>query len=109
MVSSSMPNTMSPRIPTSSATSSASTRSASSEVGALAVIRTLSPSMPLARKAMVAWPDASSSSIRPASSSARPDSLWPQVRSVRLRMTACTPARRCRSGSTVPETISCIS
>ncbi len=37
--------------------------------------------------------------------SASPDSVWPQVRSTRLRITARTPARRCRSGITLAPTI----
>ncbi len=47
--------------------------------------------------------------MRSASISARPDSDWPQVRRVRLRITELKPARRARSGSTVPVTISFIS
>ena len=38
-----------------------------------------------------------------------PDSLKPQLRSTRLRMTADWPDRRRRSGSTVPVNISFIS
>ena len=82
---------------------------ASAESAPLAVIRTLMPSMPLARNASVGLPASSNSSMRPASISARPDSLWPHVRSTRLSMVALTPARRCRSPSTVPFIISRIS
>ena len=92
-----------------SATSAPRTASASSAVAALAVTRTLSPSMPLARKAMVACPRRSSSSTRSASISAIPDSEWPHVRRVRLRITPVSPARRRSSGMTVPATISFIS
>ena len=94
------------RTSTSSASSSAATAAASAP---LAVIRTLRPSPPEARNASVAVPVRSSSSMRSASSSARPDSDSPQVRRVRLPMTAPTPARRCRSGRTVPVIISFIS
>ena len=65
--------------------------------------------MPLARKASVGLPIASSSSMRPASSSARRDSLCPQVRSTRERMTRVKPARRVRSGRIVACIIWCIS
>ena len=65
--------------------------------------------MPLARKAMVASPVSSRRRISGSSSSARPDSEWPQVRSVRLRITCLAPARACRSGSTHSLTIFCIS
>ena len=58
--------------------------------------------MPLARNAIVAPPSRSSRSNSPCSFSARPDSLSPHVRSVRDLMTDVMPARRSRSGSTVP-------
>ena len=104
-----MPNTISPSSGRSSASSAARIASALASSAAFAVMRTLMPSMPLAWKASVGLPSTSSSSMRGASSSARPDSVWPQVRSTRLRITALTPARRCRSGSTVPRSIVCIS
>ncbi len=75
----------------------------------LAVTRTLMPSMPLALNAIVGLPMRSSSAMRSVSISSMPDSLRPQVRSVRLRMTADWPERRRRSGMTVPETIIFIS
>ena len=67
--------------------------------------------MPLARNASVGAvaPAVSSSAMCGASFSARPDSLSPQVRSVRDRMTGSVPARRARSGRIAPRTISCIS
>ena len=67
--------------------------------------------MPLARNASVGapGPPASRSTMWSASFSARPDSLSPQVRSVRDRITATVPARWARSGRMAPVTISCIS
>ena len=109
MVSSSAPNTASPITARALASTPESTRPAVSSSAALAVMRTLRPSMPLARKAMVASPVASRRPISGASSSARPDSEWPQVRSVRLRITLRSPARACRSGSTHSLTILFIS
>ena len=47
--------------------------------------------------------------MRSATISAMPDSLAPQVRSTRLRMTAVWPMRRRRSGRMVPANISRIS
>ena len=72
-------------------------------------MRTLMPSMPLAWKAMVGLPSLSSSPMRVATISAMPDSLTPQVRSTRLRITAVWPVRRRRSGRMVPLNISRIS
>ena len=43
--------------------------------------------------------------MRSARISASPDSLCPQVRSTRLRITAAPPERFRRSGSTVPSII----
>ncbi len=51
---------------------------------------------------MVAWPVSSRWSRRSPSISAIPDSEWPQVRRVRLRITPVSPARRRSSGITVP-------
>ena len=88
---------------------------ACARVGACAVIRTLIPSMPEARKASVTEPprsNASSASIRPCSASASPDSLAPQVRSTRLTMTFSSPAaamRARRSGRMPRSNISAIS
>ncbi len=86
-------------------------RAASSSSSALTVIRTLRPSIPLAKKASVGAPGPapSSSVMWSASRSARPDSLSPQVRSVRDRMTATVPARRARSGRIAPAMMICIS
>ena len=105
LVCPSAPNTIPPRTARRRASSAASTMSAAASSPAFAVMRTLMPSIPLARNARVGLPSASSSAIRGASISASPDSLWPQVRSTRLPMIALTPARRCRSGSTVPSII----
>ena len=105
MVWSSTPNTMGPTMLRTRASSSASRVSASVSLAALAVIRTFRPSMPLARKASVGPPSVSRRSISSARSSASPDSDWPHVRSVRDRMTLAIPARRFRSGRTVPSTI----
>ena len=65
--------------------------------------------MPEARKAMVHSPVSSKRSISSCSFSANPDSESPQVRSVRLLITAVIPARALRSGSTHSPTICCIS
>ena len=57
-------------------------------------------------------PAASSAAIRGASSSARPDSLIPHVRTTRLTITdasPCSAIRRRRSGSTARVNISYIS
>ena len=69
-------------------------------------MRTLMPSMPLARKAIVGlvW-----TSTRAEIISARVDSATPHVRKVRLMITACSPDRCWRSGITALSTISCIS
>ena len=96
-------------MPRSSVSSSSSTCTTASSLSALAVTRTLSPSMPLARKAMVARPLRSSASRRSPQSSPRRASDVPQVRRVRLRMTEETPARRFRSGMTVPSSMMRIS
>ena len=109
MVWSSMPNTMSPTMARTRASPSASRASAWASVAALAVRRTFKPSMPLAKKAMVAPPSLSMRSISLARSSASPDSDRPHVRKVRDRMTLEMPARRLRSGRMVPSTIWCIS
>ena len=86
-------------------------RAAASSEAALTVMRTFNPSMPLARKASVGAPGPAESreTMWSASFSASPDSLSPHVRRVRERITATVPARRARSGSTAPETISCSS
>ena len=72
-------------------------------------MRTLMPSMPLARNAIVGLPTVSSASTRGPTISASVDSAVPHVRSVRLRMTEVSPDRRFRSGSTTAPTIACIS
>ena len=109
IVSSSVPNTMSPIRCRRRLSSSSRIETASASLAAFAVIRTFRPSKPLARKAIVAVPASSRRRISSSSCSARPDSDWPQVRSVRLRMTALIPARSARSGSTPSSTICFIS
>ena len=64
------------------------------------------PSMPRARNAIVGF---SCVSTRSAIISASPDSDWPHVFSDRLTITAASPERASRSGSTWSFTISCIS
>ena len=95
---SSRPKTASPSTPRMIFSSVSSSLKAVASSSHLAVTRTLMPSMPLALKAMVGLPDLSSSAMRPVSISSMPDSLNPQVRNVRLRMTADWPERRRRSG-----------
>ena len=73
---------------------------------AFAVTRTLMPSMPLARKAIVGF---DCESTRAAIISASVDSATPHVRNTRLKITACSPDRARRSGMTARSTISCIS
>ena len=60
------------------------------------------PSIPLAWNASVACPVSSSASMRSPSSSARPDSLSPQVLSTRERIMRLSPIRALRSGRMVP-------
>ena len=79
---------------------------AASISAALAVSRTLIPSIPDARKAMVGFV---CRSTRWPMSSARVDSAVPHVRSMRLTITDRGPARRCRSGTTARSTMSRIS
>ena len=93
IVSSSTPNTISPSNSRKSVSSLANMSNAAASSLAFAVIRTLIPSMPLAKKASVGLPILSNWSIRSARTSARPDSLFPQVRSTRLRMTVRSPDR----------------
>ncbi len=110
MVSSSTPNTTSPSSRRSTSSSASRAITASAAVASFTVTRTLMPSMPDARNAMVGapgWP--SSSSRRGASCSARADSARPQVRSTRLRMVARCSERSTRSGSTARSTMSAIS
>ena len=109
MVWSSTPNTTGPTISRTRASSSASNSATSASSAPLAVMRTLRPSMPLARNARVGPPSASRRSISPASTSARPDSERPHVRSTLERITASAPALWRRSGSTVPSTMARIS
>src|SRR6266540_999218 len=106
IVSSSTPNTRSPSTARSSASSAASTSRAVGSSGAFTVMRTFSPSTPLARKASVHVPASSRCSMRSARRSASPDSLSPHVRNVRLMITADVPERRRRSGSTAAVMIS---
>ena len=70
------------------------------------MMRTLIPSMPLARKAMVGFVCVST---RDEIISARLDSATPHVRSVRLRITASSPDLARRSGTTARSSISFIS
>ncbi len=93
----------------SSASSASSIANASVSVGALAVTRIFSPSMPMARNAIVGFDLASRASIRPAIRSPRVDSASPHVRIMRLRITAVEPDRRLRSGMTPRPSISSIS
>ena len=94
------------------AASSVSSRAVvSARVRARAVMRTLMPSMPEAKKARVV-PESCTASRRSWSVSARPDSLAPQVRSTRLAMTLSSPAaamRARRSGRMPRSNISAIS
>ena len=106
---SSRPNTASPSTLRMMPSSTSSNLNAVASSSHLAVTRTLMPSIPLALKAIVGLPDLSKSAMRAVSISSMPDSLKPQVRSVRLRITDDWPERRRRSGSTVPVTISFIS
>ena len=113
MASSSIPNTTSPAALTRVRLISASSASRRSEAvtasSARTVTRTLMPSIPLARKAMVApvpvGPASGPSSwaMCAPSVSARPDSLIPQVRMTRLAMTPVlsprSAIRRRRSGT----------
>ena len=62
--------------------------------------------MPLARNAIVGLLCVST---RDAIISASVDSATPHVRSTRLTITARSPARSCRSGTTARSIISCIS
>jgi hypothetical protein len=101
MFSSSTPKTMSPMpwamAKRTSASSWSSRAPTSGRVRARAVMRTLMPSMPEAKKAKVTSPEPSSAATRSASASARPDSLAPQVRSTRLAMTPSSPASAMRA------------
>ncbi len=114
--SSSTPNTMSPRRVSMARRTSTSSLSSSAVTSlrwrARAVMRTLMPSIPEARKARVTSPAASRASMRSCSDSARPDSLAPQVRRTRLAMTPSSPAsamRARRSGRMARSNISAIS
>ena len=100
MVSPSVPNTDSPISPRTRPSTSSSARPAPAASAARAVIRTFSPSQPLAKKAIVASPVRSSRAISPSRTSASPDSDRPQVRSTRLAITDLAPARSPRSEST---------
>ena len=100
------------------AASCSSSRSAATAPSAARTVRrTLIPSIPLARKAIVAVasPEArwSSSSMYPARASPSPDSLMPQVRSTRLAMvpgdSPRSAIRRCRSGAMARSNMSAIS
>ena len=84
---------------------------ASASVGALAVRRTLIPSIPLARNAMVSGgaPGRSSASRRDEIRSASVDSAIPHVRSTRLRIVAMVPVRATRSGRIARSSMSFIS
>jgi hypothetical protein len=107
--SSSTPNTRSPSNARNSDSSASMSLNASLSSAAFAVMRTFSPSTPLARKASVGLPVRSRYSMRSASTSARPDSLSPHVRRVRLTMAASMPERCRRSGRTAFAMISRIS
>ena len=90
----------------SSASSASISARASSSVAAFAVIRTYRPSIPRARNAIVGFPW---TSTRSAIISASRDSDVPHVFSERDTMTARSPERSRRSGSTWSVTICCIS
>ena len=96
-------------MPRTSRSSAASIACAAPSDSAFAVSRTFNPSMPLARKASVGLPTSSKRSISDARVSARPDSLSPHVRKVRLTITAVSPDRSRRSGMIARASISFIS
>ena len=110
-LTSSMPKTASPRIARSAPSSTSRRSRALASSGAFTVIRTFTPSMPLARKAIVGapGPSASRASRRGATSSERRASEMPTVRRVRETMTAGSPVRSWRSGMTARASISSIS
>ena len=109
IVSSSTPNTRSPRIARSSFSSASTKARAAASESPLAVMRTTRPSMPRARNAMVGLPVASSASSRCATISASADSEVPHVFNERDTIVDAAPLRARRSGSTCAVIISCIS